>query len=112
MAQLDHHPSHSQNSAGSSMSSGTSGLSNLGLAGHTQVFGDLSFAGFLRAYADADNVFFAELEELNNSDAEGGALLLQDGKYLTVITAATGVEPEQTHAQHIHGFENGMDANV
>ncbi len=85
---------------------------DLGLAGHTQVFGELGFAGFLRAYADADNVFFAELEELNNSDAEGGALLLQNGDYLTVITAATGVEPGQAHAQHIHGFENGMEANV
>jgi hypothetical protein len=113
MAQHDQHSNLSHSSVTSSaLSSGTNGFLGLGLAGHAEVFGDLGFASFLKAYADADNVFFAELEELNNSDAEGGALLLQNGDELTVITAATGVEPGQAHAQHIHGFENGMEANI
>jgi hypothetical protein len=31
---------------------------------------------------------------------------------LTVVTAATGVEPGQAHAQHIHGFPAGSDGTV
>jgi Ca2+-binding RTX toxin-like protein len=66
----------------------------------------------LQAFGNADRVFFADLNELNNSEAEGGALLLLKGKTLTVITAARGVEAGQTHVQHIHGFEDGRDAKV
>jgi hypothetical protein len=66
----------------------------------------------LQAFGSADKVFFADLNELNNSEAEGGALLLLKGKTLTVITAARGVEAGQTHIQHIHGFENARDAKV
>ena len=66
----------------------------------------------LQAFGNADRVFFADLNELNNSEAEGGALLLLKGKSLTVITAARGVEAGQTHIQHIHGFEDGRNATV
>jgi Ca2+-binding RTX toxin-like protein len=66
----------------------------------------------LQAFAGADRVFFADLNELNNSEAEGGALLLLKGDRLTVITAARGVEAGQTHVQHIHGFEDGRNATV
>ena len=88
------------------------GFLGLGLAGHTEVFGQVGFIGFLRAFANADKVFFADLKELNNSDAEGGALLFQNGERLTVITAASGVEAGQIHAQHIHGFEDGRNATI
>jgi hypothetical protein len=53
----------------------------------------------LQAFAGADRVFFADLNELSNSEAEGGALLLLKGDQLTVITAARGVEAGQTHVQ-------------
>ncbi|MFC1456807.1 calcium-binding protein [Microvirga arabica] len=66
----------------------------------------------LQAFAGADRVFFADLNELNNSEAEGGALLLLKGNRLTVITAARGVEAGQIHPQHIHGFEDGSNATV
>ncbi|HEV2559791.1 MAG TPA: hypothetical protein VGU45_14290 [Microvirga sp.] len=117
MAQNDHadhgHSSGTSMAASTSTTTvGTSSLLGLGLAGHTEVFGELGFADFLRAYADADRVFFADLKELNNSDAQGGALLFQDGDTLTVITAASGVEAGQPHAQHIHGFEDGREANI
>ncbi|MFC5081591.1 calcium-binding protein [Microvirga arabica] len=66
----------------------------------------------LQAFAGADRVFFADLSELNNSEAEGGALLLLKGNRLTVITAARGVEAGQIHPQHIHGFVDGSNATV
>jgi Ca2+-binding RTX toxin-like protein len=66
----------------------------------------------LQAFAGADRVFFADLNELSNSEAEGGALLLLKGDKLTVITAARGVEAGQAHVQHIHGFEDGRNATV
>ncbi|KAA2234878.1 hypothetical protein [Salinarimonas soli] len=101
---------HGSGAGGTSAGVQASGFLGLGLAGHTELFGQGSFVSFLRAFADADKVFFADLKELNNSDAEGGALLFQDGDRLTVITAATGVEAGQIHAQHIHGFEDGSNA--
>ena len=66
----------------------------------------------LQTFAGADRAFFADLNELSNSEAEGGALLLLKGSRLTVITAARGVEAGQTHVQHIHGFEDGRNATV
>jgi Ca2+-binding RTX toxin-like protein len=66
----------------------------------------------LQSFAGADRVFFADLNELNNSEAEGGALLLLKGNRLTVVTAARGVEAGQIHPQHIHGFVDGSNATV
>ncbi len=60
----------------------------------------------------ADQFFFAELDPLNNSKAEGVALLALNGDKLTVVTAVSGVEPGQPHPQHIHGFENGDEGNI
>jgi Ca2+-binding RTX toxin-like protein len=71
-----------------------------------------NLAAALQGFQGADRVFFADLNELNNSEAEGGALLLLKGTTLTVITAARGVEAGQTHIQHIHGFEDGRNAKV
>jgi Ca2+-binding RTX toxin-like protein len=71
-----------------------------------------NLAAALQAFQGADRAFFADLNELNNSEAEGGALLLLKGNELTVVTAARGVEAGQAHVQHIHGFEDGRDAKV
>ena len=71
----------------------------------------------LQNLLQADKFFFAELNPLNNAGfegkaVEGAALLALNGDQLTVITAATGVEPGQTHPQHIHGFEDGREGNI
>ena len=93
---------------------GHSGLSSGAASGsHSSL--DLNSANLnaaLQAFADADRVFFADLNELNNSEAEGGALLLLRGNRLTVVTAARGVEAGQVHLQHIHGFADGSNATV
>jgi Ca2+-binding RTX toxin-like protein len=93
---------------------GHSGLSSGAASGsHSSL--DLNSANLnaaLQAFAGADRVFFADLNELNNSEAEGGALLLLTGNRLTVITAARGVEAGQIHPQHIHGFADGSNATV
>jgi hypothetical protein len=78
----------------------------------SNVFGTLGVDGFVKALAGAEAFYVADLDELNNSDAEGAALLLRDGDILTVLTAATGVEPGQLHVQHIHGFEDGSEATI
>lgn len=93
---------------------GHSGLSSGAASGsHSSL--DLNSANLnaaLQAFSGADRVFFADLNELNNSEAEGGALLLLKGNRLTVITAARGVEAGQIHPQHIHGFVDGSNATV
>ena len=93
---------------------GHEGLAGSAASGsHSSV--ELNSAGLnaaLQAFMGADRAFFADLNELNNSEAEGGALLLLKGDQLTVITAARGVEAGQVHVQHIHGFEDGRDAKV
>jgi Ca2+-binding RTX toxin-like protein len=93
---------------------GHSGLSSGAASGsHSSL--DLNSANLnaaLQSFAGADRVFFADLNELNNSEAEGGALLLLRGNRLTVVTAARGVEAGQIHPQHIHGFVDGTNATV
>lgn len=76
----------------------------------SQDLNSASLNAALQNFAGADRVFFADLNELNNS--EGGALLLLKGNRLTVITAARGVEAGQIHPQHIHGFVDGTNATV
>lgn len=93
---------------------GHQGLASGGISGQHSSTGlnGANLTAALQAFGNADRVFFADLNELNNSEAEGGALLLLKGQTLTVITAARGVEAGQTHVQHIHGFEDGRDAKV
>jgi Ca2+-binding RTX toxin-like protein len=93
---------------------GHQGLASGAISGQHSATGlnGANLTAALQAFGNADRVFFADLNELNNSEAEGGALLLLKGKTLTVITAARGVEAGQTHIQHIHGFEDGRDAKV
>ena len=75
------------------------------------VFGMFGLDDLLN-FLQADKLFFAELDPLNNSGAEGVALLALNGDQLTVITAATNVEPGQPHPQHIHGFKDGREGNI
>jgi hypothetical protein len=48
--------------------------------------------------------YTANLGTLNNSGVTGTATLTLDGNMLTVQVLASGLEPNQTHIQHIHGF--------
>ena len=66
---------------------------------------------------DADRIYFADYEPLNNSGVDGAAILAVDfgrrgtaeDDRLTVYNSATGLD-EGLHIQHIHGFETGQDA--
>jgi Ca2+-binding RTX toxin-like protein len=93
---------------------GHQGLASGAISGQHSATGlnGANLTAALQAFGNADRVFFADLNELNNSEAEGGALLLLKGKTLTVITAARGVEAGQTHIQHIHGFEDARDGFI
>lgn len=66
------------------------------------------------AFVDADRFFEAELDELNDSDVEGHVLMAldEDTGRLTVVIDAEGLEPNQVHLQHIHGFLDGTDASI
>src|SRR4028118_632508 len=93
---------------------GHQGLASGAISGQHSAAGlnGANLTAALQAFGNADRVFFADLNELNNSEAEGGALLLLKGKTLTVITAARGVEAGRTPGQPSHGFEGGRDAEV
>lgn len=50
--------------------------------------------------------YTADLSALNNSGVSGTAELVLEGNELTVTINATGLVPDMTHPQHIHGFED------
>jgi hypothetical protein len=59
------------------------------------------------ANADDDGVreYSVDLSQLNDSGVSGTvSLTLEDGRFLTVIVQASGLEPNRPHPQHIHGF--------
>ncbi len=60
-----------------------------------------------RQYARGSRAFTVDLHPLNNSGVSGTATLSLDGGELTVTIDATGLEPDKTHAQHIHGNPPG-----
>ncbi len=60
------------------------------------------------ASASAAHYYEATLGPINNSGASGVAILAQEGNVLNVELEATGLTPNQTHMQHIHGFTNGQ----
>jgi hypothetical protein len=55
------------------------------------------------AFAQPAHEYHADLGALNNSGVTGTADLTLDGNQLTVRIHATGLEPGEVHAQHIHG---------
>jgi hypothetical protein len=60
------------------------------------------------------HVYATRFTALNNSGVDGYALLFADQKNqtLTVHIRAEGMEPNQVHAQHIHGFDDDTDAKT
>jgi hypothetical protein len=58
---------------------------------------------------DATTVSRVELRPLNNSGAQGQAMLRlsSDGRSLTVSIKASGLEPGGVHISHIHGLSAG-----
>lgn len=55
--------------------------------------------------------YTANLDELNDSGVDGTANLSLMGDQLTVKINATGLEPNELHPQHIHGFmENNRNS--
>ena len=64
-------------------------------------------AGVLPLPALAATAYSANITPLNNSGVHGTANLFLDGDLLTVNLTAFGLEPNQTHVQHIHGLLDG-----
>ena len=66
------------------------------------------------AFLAADHFYFTEFTALNGSGVSGGAVLAydDDSDTLTVAIRASGLEPNQPHVQHIHGFPDGTDAQT
>ena len=62
------------------------------------------------AFLQADHFYFAPFTTLNGSGVTGGAVLAVDDEThtLTVAIAADGLEPNQVHIQHIHGFPDDI----
>jgi hypothetical protein len=66
------------------------------------------------AFTGADYFYTANLSSFNDSGVTGTAIigLDVDTNTLTVSVEATGLEPNQVHIQHIHGFTDGTDATI
>jgi hypothetical protein len=62
------------------------------------------------ALALAASTFTAPIIPTNNSGVTGSVTLSLNADQLTVAIHATGLEPDQVHPQHIHGFANGQDS--
>ena len=97
--------------AGNSENAASAG--NGGNAGHA---GNGGFGDLVKIFQAGDEFYSAQIAALNRSGVSGGALLIvNDGDTpdnllddtLTVVIAATGLEPGQIHIQHIHGFLDG-----
>ncbi|HEY8616383.1 hypothetical protein [Phenylobacterium sp.] len=60
----------------------------------------------------ADSFYFTRFTALNGSGVQGGAIVAFDDETdtITVAISARGLEPDQPHVQHIHGFLDGQDA--
>ena len=63
---------------------------------------------------DGKLLYSTDFVALNNSGVEGRAVLLvdQNSQTLTVDIQASGLEPNQMHIQHIHGFMDDADAKT
>ncbi len=70
---------------------------------------DATFSSYSAFLSRADAIWSSDLVALNSSGVQGSALFAigteDDGtRYLNVAVTATGVTPDQVHAQHIHGL--------
>lgn len=63
------------------------------------------------AFKNAESFYKADLQALNGSEVSGEVLLAfdEDTNQLTVVVTADGVEANQIHIQHIHGFADDGD---
>ena len=63
---------------------------------------------------DGKLLYSTDFVALNNSGIEGRAVLLvdQNSQTVTVDIQASGLEPGQTHIQHIHGFADDTDSKT
>lgn len=66
------------------------------------------------AFKGAESFYYANLQSLNGSGVEGEVLLAfdEDTRQLTVVVTADGLEANQVHIQHIHGFQTDQDARI
>lgn len=64
------------------------------------------------AFLSADHFYDTQFTALNGSGVSGGAIAAFNSSthVLTVAIAADGLEPNQVHIQHIHGFLDGTQA--
>lgn len=64
------------------------------------------------AFLSADHFYETSFTALNGSGVSGGAIAAYNSAthVLTVAIAASGLEPNQVHIQHIHGFLDGTKA--
>ncbi|MFD7500221.1 hypothetical protein [Streptomyces sp. NPDC059850] len=70
----------------------------------------LTMAGSSPVFAAEDTpAYQIDLEQLNNSNSKGTALLSLRGKELTVWIKSEGMVPGQPSAQHLHGSTEGHD---
>lgn len=68
---------------------------------------------FSDTFLHADALYYADIGTLNSSGVTGEAVLALNGNVLTVEIAASGLDPNQVHPVHIHGFPSGTpDAQV
>ncbi|HZH12085.1 MAG TPA: calcium-binding protein [Microvirga sp.] len=67
---------------------------------------------FVHDFLTADRLYTTSFTTLNGSGVSGNALLAVEDDKLTVLIAASGLEPGQPHPQHIHGFLTGQDAQT
>jgi hypothetical protein len=67
-----------------------------------------------QAFKDAEAFYKADLQPLNGSGVSGEALLAfdEDTGRLTVVVSADGLEANQIHIQHIHGFADDGDPST
>jgi hypothetical protein len=66
------------------------------------------------AFLRADQFFTTTFTALNGSGVSGEAIVAYDvqTRTVTVAISASGLEPNQPHLQHIHGFTNGANATT
>lgn len=65
-------------------------------------------------FLQAEQFYYTQFTALNGSGVSGGAIIGydQDTNSITVAISARGLEPNQVHVQHIHGFPSGQDAKT
>ena len=86
-------------------------LTNLGDADFNDVVFPVNVVPAGAPQADPEvETFAAVIETLNGSGVTGVAHVTRDGDELTVTINATGLAPDQPHAQHIHGRFEGNPA--